>query len=114
MTSLAVSAHFSTIALGAQLLAESSSSSGEGSIYIILAPIVLGLLVGFSVYTYVFLRYRNTDKSYQFEQETAIGVSNVQVFDTPTRRIDGVRSPTMSNRNNGNPRTRVRRIDISE
>ena len=99
-----------SILVAGQILAESSSSSGEGgSVAVIAAPFVLAFIVFTSIYSFFFLRYRNTDKKYRFESETRIGVSNVQAFDTPGRRRNGVKSTVMAGRNNGNPRERVRR-----
>ncbi len=110
MTS-AMAAGYELLAYG-QILAESSSESGGANAAVIAAPFVLAFIVFTSVYTFFYLRYRNTDKRYRFESETRIGVSNVQAFDQAGRRRNGVKSSTMSGRNNGSPRERVRRISI--
>ncbi|MCT1867525.1 hypothetical protein M3B90_08295 [Dermabacter sp. p3-SID358] len=107
----ALTATHEVLAFG-QLLADSSSGSEDGSVAVIAAPFVLAFVVFTSIYSFFYLRYRNTDKKYRFEQETRIGVSNVQAFDHAGARRNGVKSTTMSGRNNGNPRQRVRRISI--
>lgn len=94
------------------VLADSSSGSGDASVAVIAAPFVLAFVVFTSVYSFFYLRYRNTDKKYRFESETRIGVSNVQAFDNAGRRRNGVKSTTMSGRNNGSPRERVRRMSV--
>ncbi len=88
--------------------------SGGDSGYNILIPFVIGAAVFVLFYVLTYLYYRNTDKKYEFERKTDIRVANVQAFDNATRERHGVRSSTMDDRNNGNPRARVARIALDE
>jgi hypothetical protein len=45
-----------------------------------LVPLVL-CLSGFVFYTWVYLRYRNTDKRHHHEKETATAIENIQRYD---------------------------------
>lgn len=94
-------------------MAQYYSASSSDVVYNIFVPFVVGILVFVGIYTGIYLYYRNTNKKYEFERTTDIRVANVQAFDQPLRQRNGVRSSTMSDRNNGSPRERVRRVEIS-
>lgn len=74
------------------VLASSGDSEG-GEFYLLL----LGPLAGIGFYTMTYLRYRNTDKRYNYEHETASEIEGMQAYDqkvgevrgTERRRIDG-------------------------
>lgn len=54
--------------------------SSSGSVR--LALLALGVIAAIAFYSYVMSRYRNADKSYQFEATTHIELQNVQGSDT--------------------------------
>lgn len=89
-----------------------ASTSGDSTLPILAAPFVLGFIVYAAFHGLTYLYYRNTDKKYRFEQETAIEVRNVQAFDTPVQRRNGVQSSVIENRNSNRPRERVQRVRL--
>lgn len=91
------------------ILASSSSSSGEGEVFFLAAPFVVGGIVWAAIYR----RYRNQDKSFLYEHETNVTVTNI---DKTEDTYQGARKRLKSKRINGdnsrNSRERVQRFEI--
>lgn len=64
------------------VLLESGSRGGLGFL------LLLGPLAAIGFFVYVFMRYRNQDKSYRYEDTTGIEVSDVQGRDDWNRTIE--------------------------
>ena len=90
------------LALGG-LAASSSSSNGDGSIYLLL----LGPIAGFLFYTAVYMRYRNTDKDNEYEVLTDSQIDEVTGFDRKVRSRDGLQNPRIEGDNSRSPRQRL-------
>lgn len=84
------------------MLAESSS---DNSLLILL----LGPLSGVAFYGLQYARYRNHDKSYQYENKTEIKVSNIDNTDRMIGKNNGTRDSKIANHHkSSNPRKRVK------
>jgi hypothetical protein len=57
----------------------------------------------------VFLRYRNTNKTNQYEKEAAVAAEPIQASDTKMRTVLATRDATTSGRNEHSHRQRVTR-----
>lgn len=90
------------------LIASSDSGdSGSGQLALLLS----GPAAGAAFFWGVFRYYRNTDKSHDFEHETAIApTSEITGSDTKIDHVQGVRNSSISGDNVGSYRTRVHRL----
>lgn len=88
------------------VLLKTTSSNPSYAVVFLLGPILAG-----AFFSYIWHRYRNTDKSYQFEATTHMEVTNVSAEDEYTGHI----SKTTETRVEGhsltsNPRSRIPRF----
>lgn len=90
-----------TILLAGTTLASSGDSDSTGYL-LLLGP---ALAVGF--YTSVYLRYRNTDKRFEFEHKTSAQVSNVRAADQLVDRVHGTERKTVPGANSASPNQRL-------
>lgn len=95
------------LAHAATLLADSGGSDDIEGILFVLAA---GPVAAIGFYGATFRRYRNTDKSNQFEQETRVIAQPLQAFDTRVDHITGTRQTHIDGRNEGSYRQRVQRL----
>lgn len=84
-------------AMSEVVLAHSATSSSEGGDNKWFG--LLCLLGGPAFYMYMYTRYRNTNKRYHHETETAAEVANLQSVDQCVGHVDGSTSSQMSGRN---------------
>lgn len=84
-----------------------ASSDGEG---FLLALLAAGPAVGIAIYTSVYRRYRNQDKTHVFEHETHIAAAPVQGDDTKVDEVIGTRRRRIEGDVIDEPRVRVRRV----
>jgi phosphate/sulfate permease len=82
-----------------------SGGSSAGWFLLLLAGPAIG--GGFAWLT--FRRYRNTDKTDQYERKSAVTAEPVQATDTKTQTRHGVRDTTITGRNEQSYRQRVSR-----
>jgi len=75
----------------------------------ILALLAAGPAVGVAIWVTVFRRYRNTDKSNQFERETKVDAQPVKGYDRKVNELRGTRNPHIDGRNESAFRQRVKR-----
>jgi hypothetical protein len=61
-------------------------------------------------YWIMYLRYRNTDKTEQYERETAVQAQPVEGTDTRVNTITGTQAREINGRNESNYRQRVTRV----
>lgn len=88
----------------AQIVSMSSGGSSDSSSFYLL---LLGPAAGIAFYTSVYLRYRNTDKRYEYEHKTASEVDGVQGYDNPSGRVRGVENSRIRGDNSKKPRERL-------
>ncbi|RRD05719.1 hypothetical protein EII34_05780 [Arachnia propionica] len=70
--------------------------------------LLLGPLLATMFFLYVYRRYRNTDKSYQYEDRTRIELENIQHFDQYSRHISRTRNSKVEGlEQSRNPRRRL-------
>ncbi|MDO5094616.1 MAG: hypothetical protein Q4D79_14580 [Propionibacteriaceae bacterium] len=82
-----------------------SSSGGESR----LALLGLGVIAAIAFYGYIWRRYRNTDKSYQFESTTQVELSEVTGSDSYSRTIQRTRDSRVAGyERTRDPRQRIR------
>lgn len=82
-----------------------TSSNGE----VRLAFLLLGPIAAFLFFGYIWRRYRNTDKSYQYESTTRIDLSNVLGSDKRVRHISRTSQRWVEGHDlTSNPRDRIR------
>jgi len=74
------------------------------------ALLLLGPAGGVGFYVAVYLYYRNTDKSHQFESETAIESKPVTGNDRKTNTVRGTKRTRIDGDNVTDYRQRVRRL----
>lgn len=84
-----------------------ASSDGEGLLFALLAA---GPAVGIAIYTTVYRRYRNQDKTHVFEHETHIEIAPVQGDDAKVDEVKGTRRRRIEGDVADQPRVRVRRV----
>jgi hypothetical protein len=58
----------------------------------------------------IYRRYRNTDKTEQYERETAVQAQPVEGTDTKVNTITGTQASQIAGRNESNYRQRVTRV----
>lgn len=90
-----------------QVAAVVASSDGEG---FLLALLAAGPAVGIAIYTTVYRRYRNQDKTHVFEHETHIAAAPVQGDDVKVDEVRGTRRRRIEGDVIDRPRVRVRRV----
>ncbi|SDH12234.1 hypothetical protein SAMN04489720_0115 [Agrococcus jejuensis] len=90
-----------------QVAAVVASSDGEG---FLLALLAAGPAVGIAIYTTVYRRYRNQDKTHVFEHETHIAAAPVQGDDVKVDEVKGTRRRRIEGDVVDAPRIRVRRV----
>jgi hypothetical protein len=61
-------------------------------------------------YWFMYRRYRNTDKTEQYEHETVVQAQPIEGSDTKVDTITGTQASQISGRNEANYRQRVERI----
>lgn len=71
------------------------------------AILLVGPAGGVAFYTFVYLYYRNTNKSHNFEHETAVKVSNMRRHDRKVKELRGVRDASTDHANTHTHRVRV-------
>ena len=86
----------------AQLMRGSSSGDGDAFWLVLLGP-----AAGIGFYTWVYLRYRNTDKRYEYEHKTSSDIDGVQGYDTKTRTRHRLRNARIQGDLSRNPRERL-------
>jgi hypothetical protein len=91
------------------VLADSSDSNGTG----IFALLASGPVAGVLYYRAIFRKYRNTDKSDQFERETRVAAKPVEGFDRKVDVIRGTQAKQIRGRNDADYRKRVQRLPAS-
>jgi len=84
-----------------------ASSDGEGFLFALLAA---GPATGIAIYTTVYRRYRNQDKTHVFEQETHIAPGPVRGDDAKVDEVRGTRRRRIEGDVIDQPRQRVRRV----
>jgi len=84
-----------------------SSSDSEGLLFALLAA---GPVAGIAIYTAIYRRYRNQDKTHVFEHETRIAASPVQGDDAKVDEVIGTRRRRIEGDLIDQPRVRVRRV----
>lgn len=84
------------------LRASTISSDDDGPIFWLAGPIGA---VGF--YSYIFLRYRNTNKRHEYEHKTHAELGQITAYDQKVGEVKGVERSTISNENKSNPRLRL-------
>lgn len=89
-------------ALSAFASGSSSRSSGD-AVYLLL----LGPLAGIGFYTMTYLRYRNTDKRYEYERKTSSEVADAKGFDQRVGQITGTQEHRIQGDNARAPRMRL-------
>jgi phosphate/sulfate permease len=87
------------------VLAATSHSSNNLAVLLLAGPVV-GVLFAFLV----FHRYRNTNKTDQYERETEVKAEPVQAHDQKVREIHGTQESHTRGRNENAYRKRVQRI----
>ncbi len=86
------------------ILLNSSSSSEVRVLALLLGPVTAVMF-----FTHIWRRYRNTDKSYQYEHTTAMRLSNVTGKDQRVGHIRRTRDPLVRGyERTKNPRDRIR------
>ena len=88
-------------------VASSHSSGGSGGIFVLL---VSGPVAAFAFYFAMFRYYRNTDKTNQFERETAVDADPIQGYDRKVDEVHGTPQRTIEHHNEGAFRVRVQRV----
>ena len=91
----------------AQVAAVVASSDGEGYLLALLAA---GPVAGIAVWTTIYRRYRNQDKTHVYERETAIAAAPVQGDDAKVDEVIGTRRRRIEGDVIDQPRIRVRRV----
>lgn len=84
------------------VLASGSSSNGD-AVYLLL----LGPIAGIGFYTFIFLRYRNTDKRYEYEHRTSSEIGGPRGNDTKVNSIHGTSKKRIDGDNSRDPRRRL-------
>lgn len=79
-----------------------SDSDDDGSAFWLLGP--AGAV---AFYSYIFLRYRNTDKRHQYEHKTSTEMGEVLTYDAKINEIKGTSNSRMAGENSSSPRTRL-------
>ncbi|MBB1577092.1 MAG: hypothetical protein HG425_007305 [Propionibacterium sp.] len=75
-----------------------------------IAFLALGVIAAAAVYYYIWNKYRNTDKSYEFESTTSVDINNVQGSDDYCGSISRTRETEVANHElSANPRRRLQR-----
>jgi hypothetical protein len=92
----------------AAVLADSSSDSSNNNG--ILALLLAGPAGGVAYYRMKYRKYRNTDKSDQFERETAVTAKPIEGFDRRVDQVKGTSAKFIKGRNDANYRERVERL----
>lgn len=68
---------------------------------------LLGPIGGIGFYTFIFLRYRNTDKRHAFEHESATEMRDLRTHDQRVDRIRGTTETAIRGRNSDTPLKRL-------
>ena len=98
-----------TIAVQALLALQTAipaDSSSDSNLWILLA----GPAAGIGVYTSIYLYYRNTDKSHNFETETRVAHKPINGSDNKVDEIRGTSRSRIQGNNVNSPRVRVNRV----
>ena len=91
-----------------------ASSDGDGAVVFGLILFALPFIVAFLVYTFMYKRYRNQDKRYQFETTTSAVRSELQRWDTFSRKNNRQRSSTISGKNDHKPLEKISHSVVRE
>lgn len=84
-------------------LASRSGSSSDNSFYLLL----LGPAAGIGFYTMTYLRYRNTDKRFEYEHKTSSDVLEPRGFDQKIDEVRGTQRRRIDGDNSTKPRERL-------
>lgn len=84
-----------------------ASGDSEGSALFGLVLFLLPFIVAFLVYTFMYKRYRNQDKRYQFETSTSAVRSELQRWDTFSRKNNRQRNSQISGKNDHKPLEKI-------
>lgn len=84
-----------------------ASSDGQGYLFALLAA---GPAVGIGIYTAIYRRYRNQDRTHRFEQETHIEASPIRGDDAKVDEVKGTQRRRIEGDVIDQPRQRVRRV----
>lgn len=96
----------------AALVHLSISGSNHGGTLLLLAA---GPVVGVLVYGAISRRYRNSDKSFNFERETVVSqLTPIAGSDTKVDEIRGTRDSRINGDNGDSDRQRVQRLQYPE
>lgn len=82
-----------------------SSSNSDGILFLL----AMGPAAGIGFYTLIYLRYRNTDKRFEYERKTSSDIAEVQGFDRPAGSVKGTERSRIQGDNSRNPRQRLGR-----
>lgn len=93
--------------LASAFVTAASDSDDSGGIWVLLLS---GPAAGAAFFTLTYRRYRNQDKTDQYERETAVQAQPVQTFDNKVDRIEGTQKSSIDGRNESNFRLRLPRI----
>lgn len=91
-----------------------ASSDDGGSAIFGLVLFVVPFVVAWFVYTSLYRRYRNQDKRYQFESTTSAERTQLQRWDTFSRKNNRQRSAKISGRNDDSPFDRTSHSVVRE
>ncbi|NLT26538.1 MAG: hypothetical protein GXX90_07800 [Microbacteriaceae bacterium] len=78
-------------------------SGDDSSLWLFL----LGPAAGIGFYTMIYLRYRNTDKRFEYEHKTSSDIADVQGYDRKIRTVRGVENPRIRGDLSRDPRKRL-------
>lgn len=91
-------------------IVEASSSNSDTPIYLLL----LGPAAGIGFYTMIYLRYRNTDKRYDYEHRTSSEISDPRGSDQIVGSEKGLRNSRIQGDNSREARRRLGRNTVIE
>lgn len=78
-------------------------SSDESTLWLFL----LGPAAAVGFYTMIYLRYRNTDKRFEYEHKTSSDIADVQGYDRKIRTVRGVENSRIRGDLSRDPRKRL-------
>lgn len=94
----------------ADLILSSSDDSSSGEWKLIF--LAMGPFSAFGFFMAIWRRYRNTDKSYQYERDTAIEAQPATGWDVKVGSKNRQKREEIEGRNSGKNRQRVQRVSM--